>query len=84
MFVSLLLHTDNHHYTQQSSLTLDFSQIRGSNLACNRVIWGMAEDNVDLFSFLFYGSGLFVSFRIYIYNVEYIIEENSFISVTKG
>ena len=70
--------------TQQSSLAhvlpgkgiLDLLEIRR--------FWEWWRISWTYFHLVLAGGGLFVSFRLYIYTVEYLITENSFISVTKG
>ena len=69
---SLLLHIDNHHYTQQSILTLGFSLVRSPRFAYTQgVILGMVEYKVDDIHLVFSGRGLFVLFTIYVSSVEH-------------
>ena len=84
LFVSLLIHTDNHYSTQKSSLALVLPGQVILNFPARRRFWGWWRIRWTYFHLVLAGRGLFVSFRLYISTVEYLIKENSFISVTKG
>ena len=74
LFVSLLLHNDNHYSTQQSSLDLVLPGQGILNLLARRRFWEWWRIRWTYFHLVLAGRGLFVSFRLYISTVEYPIK----------